>query len=191
MIAKFFNLIGQVLLLGLVVLLSGALYVGSHFYVKSGEPMTVAEAQQRAPGITFRDFWASRVEQWRAWDDEQLAAGIPRRTCEPLGTGFTAWRTVIAVPFVAHARLVGQGSDEYYDNLLKSGNSYIPSKELLYDGPFLDAAWSAFELGSWWQFANHPGIPKKELNQRRACSTTYPTPADVSANRDDAAGTLP
>jgi hypothetical protein len=182
MIAKFFNLIGQLVLWSLVAAFAGILYVGGYFYVKSGEPMTVAEAQQRAPGITFRDFWGSRVEQWRVHDAQFAEVKGRPGGCEPIGTVFTAWRTVIAVPFVAHARLVGQGSDEYYDNLLKSSNGYIPSQELLYDGPFLDAAWSAFELGSWWQFANQ---------KTRGCETAYPTPADVSTNRDDAAGVLP
>jgi hypothetical protein len=102
-LTKFFNLIGQVLLLGLVVLLSGALYVGGYFYVKSGEPMTVAEAQQRAPGITFRDFWASRVEQWRAHDAQFAEVkGRPGRL-RTAKTAFTAWRTVIAVPFVVQS----------------------------------------------------------------------------------------
>lgn len=54
-----FGLLGKLLLLTLVVLLSGVLYVGAYFYQKSGEPMTVAKAQQRAPSLTFRDFWVS------------------------------------------------------------------------------------------------------------------------------------
>jgi hypothetical protein len=181
MIAKFFNLIGQVLLLGLVVLLSGALYVGGHFYVKSGEPMTVAEAQQRAPGITFRDFWASRVAQWRAHDAQFAEVKGRPGGCEPLGTAFTAWRTMIAVPFVVQSRLAGQGSDEYYNQAKIRNNGAIPSMELLYNGPLLDAAWATFEEGSWWQFANR---------YSPHCPLTYPTPADVSTNHD-AAGALP
>jgi hypothetical protein len=56
-----FGLLGKLLMLAPIALLSGVLYVGAYFYQKSGKPMTVAEAQQRAPGLTFRGFWASRV----------------------------------------------------------------------------------------------------------------------------------
>jgi hypothetical protein len=179
MIAKFFNLIGQLVMWSLVVLLSGVLYVGGYFYVKSGEPMTVAEAQRRAPGITFRDFWSSRVEQWRAHDVKFAEVKDRQGGCEPLGTAFTAWRTVKAVPFVIQTRLAIQEED--YDQWNKANKNLLPSKELLYDGPFLDAAWEFFEAGSWWQFANR---------YSPHCPLTYPTPADVSANRD-AAGALP
>jgi hypothetical protein len=186
MIRKIFNFIGQVLTLGLAALLAGVLYVGGYFYMKSSEPMTVAESQQRAPGLTFRDFWASRVEEARDWDKKLSEAGVPRKVCEPTMTGLTIWRSLIAVPFVVQSRLVGQGSVEYYDKVRVANNNAVPNMDLLYNGPLLDAAWATFEEGSWWQFANDPGTPSNKVPGGRMCKNTYPTPADVSANRDAA-----
>lgn len=180
MIAKFFNLIGQLVLWSLVAAFAGILYVGGYFYVKSGEPMTVAEAQQRAPGITFRDFWGSRVAQWRVHDAQFAEVKGRPGGCEPIGATFTAWRTVKAAPFVIQTRLTTTIED--YDRVDRANKNLLPSQELLYEGPLLDAAWEFFEAGSWWQFANQ---------KTRGCETAYPTPADVSANHDDAAGALP
>jgi hypothetical protein len=189
MIAKFFNLIGQLVLWSLVAAFAGILYVGGYFYVKSGEPMTVAEAQQRAPGITFRDFWGSRVEYARYWDEKLSEAGVPNKVCEPTITGITAWRTVIAVPFVVQTRLTTTIED--YDRVNRANKNLLPDKELLYNGPLLDAAWAEFESGSWWQFANYSGTPSNKVPGGRMCKNSYPTPADVSTNHDDAAGALP
>lgn len=181
MIGFVFGLFGKLLLLSLAVLLSGALYVGAYFYQKSGEPMTVAEAQQRAPGLTFRDFWASRVAQWEYWDAEQEKVG-KGRSCVSVGTGFTIYRAAVALPYVLQVRAAGR---EYYDREQRNNNYSLPGPDVLYDAPVLDAAWASFEGATWWSFSNHPGSPVKELNQRRSCSTQYPTPADVSASQSE------
>lgn len=180
-----FGQLGKLILLALVVLLSGVLYVGAYFYQKSGEPMTVPEAQQHAPGLTFRDFWVSRVEQWEYWDAE-LKSVDKGSSCKFIATGVTIWRSIIATPFVLQMRAAGQDNLEYYNQIRALNNNAIPSPEILYDAPLLDAAWTQFEIGGWWAFANNPGSPSKALNQRRACSTQYPTPADVSANQLEA-----
>ena len=56
-ISKLFGLVLLAVVLGVIAL-------GGYFWYKSGQPMQVEEAQRMAPGITFRDFWQSRVEQW-------------------------------------------------------------------------------------------------------------------------------
>ncbi|MDX9991586.1 MAG: hypothetical protein RBS68_05995 [Anaerolineales bacterium] len=191
MIGKFFDLVGKLFMLGLVVLLSGVLYVGAVFYQKSGEPMTVAESQRRAPGLTFRDFWASRVEHARYWDEKLSEAGTPNKVCEPVITSFTVYRALIAPLFVFQVRRIGKGDEGYYNERNAINNGALPSMELLYEGPFLDAAWATFEAGSWWQFANDSGTPSSKVPGGRMCKNSYPTPADVSANRPTASGALP
>lgn len=187
-----FGLLGKLILLGLAVLLAGLLYVGAYFYVKSGEPMTVAEAQRLAPGLTFRDFWATRVEQWRYWDRELENAGKNGGACEVPATGLTVYRAFVSVPFVLQARAAHQNDPEYDRQLRLRNNNAIPPAEILYDAPLLDAAWAEFEEGAWWSFADHPGYPGgPELNHRRMCLTIHPTPADVSANHVQGTGTLP
>lgn len=185
------GLLGKLILLGLAVLLAGVLYVGIYFYVKSGEPMTVAESQRLAPGLTFRDFWATRVEQWRYWDRELENAGKNGGACEGPATGITIYRTLIATPFVLQAR-AHQNDPEYDRQARIDNNNAVPPAEVLYHAPLLAAAWATFEEWSWWQFSEHPGFPGgPELNHRRMCMTTHPTPADVSANRTLETDTLP
>lgn len=176
------GLLGKLILLGLAVLLAGVLYVGAYFYVKSGEPMTVAESQRLAPGLTFRDFWASRVEQAQAWDKKLIRAG-GNGGCEGVMTGITIYRTLIATPFVLQAR--AHQDDPKYDRQARiDNNNAVPPAEVLYNAPLLDAAWATFEEWSWWQYAYKP-------NQSFDCATTYPTPADVSANHTQETGTMP
>jgi len=176
------GLLGKLILLVLAVLLAGVLYVGAYFYAKSGEPMTVAEAQRRAPGLTFRDFWASRVEQAQAWDKKLIRTG-GNGGCEGVMTGFTVYRALVSVPYVIRMR-AHQDDPEYDRQARIIGNNAVPPAEVLYDAPLLDAAWAHFEVGSWWQFAYKP-------NQSFDCATTYPTPADVSATRIQETDTMP
>jgi hypothetical protein len=182
------GLLGKLILLVLAFLLAGVLYVGAYFYVKSGEPMTVAEAQRRAPGLTFRDFWASRVEQWRLSDDEQEKAGV-RRSCEPVNTGVQSLRLAYTAFEVFRMRINGP---EYSEKLLAGLGNSAPSLESIHQAAYTDAVWSTFEAGAWWQLSSSPGFPGgPKLNHRRVCVTTYPTPADVSANRTQETDTLP
>jgi hypothetical protein len=177
MIGFVFGLLGKLLLLSLVVLFVGVLYVGAYFYVKSGEPMTVAEAQQRAPGLTFRDFWASRVEQWEAKDDQKEKTGS-RRTCKFSATG------VILIRIPNHALLaliMREKNDSEYSRKILAGLNNPPSVEAIHNAPYLDAVWAILEAEAWHGFAK--GI--------RGCETIYPTPADVSANHTQETGTLP
>lgn len=183
MITKLLNLLGKLLLAGMILLLFGMLYVGAYFWQKSGQPMSVAEAQKMAPGLTFRDFWASRVTQWRYWDDEKEKAGLPR-TCESNAYVMTVifdfgFSGVFVADMRAHVNDI-----ELTRKKLDENNNVAPSPDILYGSSFLDAWWAQTEEGSWWRYGQHSGFPGgPKLNHRRACSNTYPTPEDVSENR--------
>lgn len=183
------KLISNVILAGLAAVVVGLLYVGGYFWVKSGEPMTVAESQMMAPGLTFRDFWASRVEQWRASDDNSEAIG-KARGCEPSSTGPTGVRMFLTMLWVFDVQR--QGDLEYSRKFVAQFDQYAPDPEYLLEASYLDAVWATFEGGVWQQWADSPGYPGgPERNHKRVCVTTYPTPADVSANRNQETGALP
>lgn len=183
------KLISNAILAVMAAVVVGLLYVAGYFWVKSGEPMTVAESQALAPGLTFRDFWASRVEQWRADDDKSEAVG-KGRGCEPAGTGATSVRMFLTMLWVFDVQR--QGDLEYSREFLSQFREYAPEPEYLLEASYLDAVWATFEGGVWKQFSDHPGSPGgPERNHERRCVTTYPTPADVSANRHQETGALP
>ena len=183
------KLISNVILAGLAAVVVGLLYVGGYFWVKSGEPMTVAESQMMAPGLTFRDFWASRVEQWQVDDDNSEAIG-KWRSCEPAATGATGVRMFLTMLWVFDVQR--QGDLEYSRKFVAQFDQYAPDAEYLLEASYLDAVWAIFEGGVWKQLSDHPGTPGgPERNHERRCVTTYPTPADVSANRNQETGALP
>jgi len=169
---KVMSKIMTIAVLGMIV---GLVALGGYFWYKSGQPMQVEEAQRRVPGITFRDFWQSRVEQWQYWDGELKNVG-KNGACENSGYLFFAIRAVASGPFVMDLR--NHEKDENYTRtLVNTNNGVVPPDELLYEASFLDAWWSMIEHSAWHQYADNPGFPVKALGQRRACSTTYPTPA--------------
>ena len=183
------GLLGKLILLGLALLLAGVLYVGAYFYVKSGEPMTVAEAQRLAPGLTFRDFWASRVDGWDAQNvDYERIKGRPA-TCDLVGAGVITAR----VPFYIFITLImREKNDPEYSRKILAGLNNPPPVEIIHNAPYLDAVWTLLEAEAWHGLANSSGVPGgPELNHRRYCTTTYPTPADVSANHTQETGTMP
>lgn len=183
------KLISNAILAVMAAVVVGLLYVAGYFWVKSGEPMTVAESQALAPGLTFRDFWASRVEQWRASDDEKEAVGVGRG-CEPSGKEIFYGRFVMTIPTVFMVRQTGDLENSR--DFVAQFDQYAPDPEYLLEASYLDAVWAIYEAGVWQQFADHPGFPGgPKLNHKRTCVTTYPTPADVSANRNQETGALP
>ena len=95
-ISKLFGLVLLAVVLGVIAL-------GGYFWYKSGQPMQVEEAQRMAPGITFRDFWQSRVEQWKDWDDELRTVG-KNGACENSGYVFFVFRSIASGPFVIDLR---------------------------------------------------------------------------------------
>jgi len=165
------KLFGFVLLAGLL----GSLAIVGYFWYKSGQPMQVEEAQRRVPGITFREFWASRVEQWEKWDDELKAVGR-KGSCVETSTTMIILRAITAGPLVANLRS-HQYDEEYIRKLVAANNGAVPPENLLYESGFFDAWWATIEEVNWWAYADYPGgFPVKELGQRHVCSTTYPMP---------------
>ena len=169
------KLIERLFVLALVVGVVGSLVIVGYFWYKSGQPMQVAEAQRRVPGITFREFWASRMEQWEKWDAELKGVG-KNGACVDTGYFMFVYRLVLSGPFVANMR-AHQNDIEYTKARIEANNGAVPPAELLYETSFLDAWWAEIEEVNWWAYAHDPGFPVKALNQRRACSTQYPTPA--------------
>ncbi len=166
------KLIERLFVLALVAGVTGSLAILGYFWYKSGQPMQVAEAQRRVPGITFREFWASRMEQWEAWDVELRAVG-KNGACVNSGYVFFIFRSIMSAPFIADLR-AHQQDVEYTRKRVDYNNGVVPPDELLYDANFLDAWWSMIEHSNWYAYSRDPGYPVKALNQRRACSTTYP-----------------
>lgn len=146
--------------------------IPGYFWYRSGQPMQVKAAQQITPGITMREFWASRVEQWKQWDNELRRVG-KKGACLESGYVFFTLRAIAAGPFVLDLRL-HQDDQKYTQSVVEGNNNVIPSDELLYDSNLIDAWWAMIEESSWSEYAHAPGFPVKALGQRRVCSTTYP-----------------
>lgn len=172
----FGKIIGKLFGAMFLAVVLAALVIPGYFWYKSGQPMQVAEAQSRVPGLTFREFWASRVTQWQKWDDELRAAG-ENDVCVDSGYTMLVLRSIVSIPFVIDLRLHQQDA-EYTSKRVNYNNGIVPPDNLLYQSGFVDAWWSMIEHSSWAEYSHDPGFPVKELNQRRACSTTYPTEAD-------------
>jgi hypothetical protein len=149
MVGKLFTLIGKLIGLALLALAVGVAALAGYFYIKSGEPMQVAEAQRLAPGITLREYMRYTHTVWEKADDKSVAAGN-NRSCvlvygivEPI-VGF------ISVPFqVNHYRaIVGTPAFAQYVEYL---NGDPPPNDLL-TGPWWNlpkAYWWQFEYGIW------------------------------------------
>ena len=173
MIGKLISkLIGFIFLACALALLA----IPAYFWYRSGQPMQVKAAQQIAPGITMREFWASRVEQWKQWDDELKRVG-KNGACESGGTIFFVIRSVASGPFVLDLRN-HQADEKYTRSLVKGNNNVVPPDELLYENNLIDAWWAMIEESTWYEYANEKGYPVRELGQQRVCSTTYPITAE-------------
>ena len=171
----FWKVISKIMTIALLGMVVGLVALGGYFWYKSGQPMQVEEAQRMVPGITFRDFWQSRVEQWQYWDGELKNVG-KNGACENSGYVFFVIRAVASGPFVADLR-AHELDVEYTQKKVQNNNGAVPPDALLYDSNFFDAWWATIEELNWWAYADNPGFPVKALGQRRACSTTYPAPA--------------
>lgn len=80
MIGKLFTLIAKLIGLAFLALVVGAVALAGYFYIKSGEPMQVAEAQRIAPGITLREYMQYTHTVWEKADDKSVADG-DNRSC--------------------------------------------------------------------------------------------------------------
>ncbi len=172
----FWKVISKIVTIAILGMVAGLVALSGYFWHKSGQPMQVEEAQRRVPGITFREFWASRVEQWDAWNAELVVIG-KRGSCGSSARHFFIPTLVLSVGDLAYMR-THQNTKEL-DAFVTRNNGIIPPDELIF-GPvwkFPDALWWYFENVYWFRYAQDSGFPVKALGQRRACSTTYPTPA--------------
>jgi hypothetical protein len=160
----------------LLTVVLGVITLAGYFWYKSGQPMQVEEAQRMVPGITFREFWQSRVEQWDAWNVELVAIG-KRGSCGSSARHFFIPTLVLSVGDLAYMRTY-QNADEL-DAFVTQNNGIIPPDELIFGAVWKlpDALWWYFENVYWFRYAQDSGFPVKALGQQRACSTTYPTPA--------------
>jgi hypothetical protein len=167
-ISKLFGLVLLAVVLGVIAL-------GGYFWYKSGQPMQVEEAQRMAPGITFREFREDRIRQWNKWDEELRAVG-KNGACASSESYF--WITGITIGFkdTLYMRSIRDDLAALRKFRVANNGIIIPDKYL--NGSWLtfpDAYWWYVENSFWYQYSHDPGFPVKALNQRRACSTTYPT----------------
>jgi hypothetical protein len=151
----------------------GILALAGYFWVKSSQPMQVDAAQRLAPGITFREFWDSQMEQWERWDMELRAVG-KNGTCVSTAQTMFPLRVVLAAQYVAELR-ANRENPEITRQLMADNNGVVPPDNLLYEPAYLEAWWAMIEYSTWFQYASDPGgFPVKELDQRYACATTPP-----------------
>lgn len=169
-ISKLFGLLLLTAVLGVIAL-------AGYFWYKSGQPMQVEEAQRMVPGITFREFREDRIKQWKKWDEELESVG-KNGACTSSESYF--WVTGITIGIKDTLYMLSISSDINAQKRFKDANNGIILPEKYMNGSWLtvlDAYWWYVENSYWYQYANDPGFPVKALGQRRACSTTYPTPA--------------
>ena len=80
------KLIGKLVVWGLSSVVVSVVSLAGYFYYKAGQPMQVAAAQRLAPGITYREFWADRIQRWTEIDDQKAAKG-KGKSCVLLAAG--------------------------------------------------------------------------------------------------------
>ncbi len=145
------KLIGKLVVWSLLAVVVGVVALGGHFYYKAGQPMQVAAAQRLAPGITYREFWADRVQHWGEIDDQSVAQG-KGRACVFAPTLMQPWLFVSGIMEVNYVR-ANQGTEKARQ-LIREINGIIPPDELIY-GPWWrlpDAWWWQIENGTWFHY---------------------------------------
>jgi len=145
------KLIGKLVVWGLLAIVIGVIALGGYFYYKAGQPMQVDEAQRLAPGITYREFWADRVQQWREIDDQKEAQG-KGRSCVLVPTLMLPVMYAGSIYEVSYIRIYRGTKDAEY--FLRSISNIMPPDELIY-GPWWklpNAWWWQIENMSWWAY---------------------------------------
>jgi hypothetical protein len=104
------KLIGKLVVWSLLAVVVGIAALGGYFYFKAGQPMQVAVAQRLAPGITYREFWADRVQRWGEIDDRKAAKG-KGRSCVFAPTVMQPWLFVSGILEVNYVR-ANQGTEK-------------------------------------------------------------------------------
>jgi hypothetical protein len=143
--------VGRLFVWVLTAIIVGVMALGGYFYYKAGQPMQVAAAQRLAPGITYQEFLADRVQRWKEIDDQQAAKGKGRAcvSAPMLMLPMMYSGSIYEVNFLRSHR----GTKEAAAFLRRISN-IMPPDELIY-GPWWklpDAWWWQIENMSWWAY---------------------------------------
>jgi hypothetical protein len=145
------KLIGKLVVWGLLAVVVAVVALGGYFFYKAGQPMQVAEAQRLAPRITYREFWADRVQRWTEIDDQQAAKG-KGRACVLVPTIMLPMMYTGSIYEVNYLR-THRGTKEA-ELFLRKISNIMPPDDLTY-GPWWklpDAWWWQIENMSWWAY---------------------------------------
>lgn len=143
--------VGRLFAWGLIAVIVGVMALGGYFFYKAGQPMQVAAAQRLAPGITYREFWADRIQRWQEIDNQKVAQG-KGRACVSVPTLMLPMMymgSIYEVNFLRSHR----GTKEA-EAFLRRISNIMPPDELIY-GPWWklpDAWWWQIENMSWWAY---------------------------------------
>jgi hypothetical protein len=111
--------------------------------------MQVDEAQRLAPGITYKEYWADRIQRWGEIDDQKEAQGKGRACVITGRVTFTYW---LWGSIVTVTRVHNQPGTPRAKAIIAGVNGIIPPDELVY-GPWWklpDAWWWEIENMSWY-----------------------------------------
>jgi hypothetical protein len=146
------KLIGKLVMWGLLAVVVSVVALGGYFYYKAGQPMQVAEAQRLAAGITYREFWADRVQRWREIDDQKVAQGKGRACVITGHVMMSTW--IFPGSMINVTRVHNNPNTKLAKAIISSVRGIMPPDELLYGsvGKLPDAWWWEIENMSWYYF---------------------------------------
>lgn len=135
-----------------VLLLGGVLTTVGYCVYRSGQPMVVPEAR----GMTYREFYKDRYENWKALDERKTIAGQDESGHACVLSG-VAYVSLFAVPVLAFEATVSViYPDSKFAQVQEAGDSYfhrnvpVGSKPIWHN--FLPLFWEAVERKSWTWF---------------------------------------
>jgi hypothetical protein len=146
------NWVGRIFVSGLLAVAVGVMALGGYFYYKAGQPMQVAAAQRFAPGITYREFWADRIQRWNEIDDQKVSQG-KGKAC--VITGHVMLSTWILPGSIFNVtRIHNNPKTKLAESIIKSVRGIIPPDNLLYGSisELPNAWWWEIENMSWYYF---------------------------------------
>jgi hypothetical protein len=146
------KLIGKLVVWSLLAVVVGIAALGGYFYFKAGQLMQVAAAQRLAPGITYREFWADRVQRWSEIDDQKAAKGKGGACVISGHVMLSTW--VFPTSIINVTRAHNNPNTKLAKAITSSVRGVMPPDEWLY-GPFWklpDAWWWEIENMTWYFF---------------------------------------
>lgn len=145
------KLVGKLIIWGLLSVVVGMVSLGVYFYYKAGQPMQVAAAQRLAPGITYREFWADRIQRWTEIDTQKADTG-KGKSCVLVSTIMLPMMYSGSIYEVTYLRT--HRDTKAAAEFLRKISNIAPPDELIY-GPWWklpDAWWWQIENMSWWDY---------------------------------------